>query len=371
MKQSEWFRRPIHDFSDHPYIILDSGAYSVWRSGHDVDPSKYEAYTPLVKDETLACVNFDTIPGVWGRRATQEDVELACEKSYAQWVRLKESGALIMPVYHQGDNIKWLHRYIDEGAEFIGISPTDSFTTQVRQHWLRDIHDYMRDNELVIGRKLGTDYFTHALGVFSPRILQNPMGLWSADASTMMRYMAMKRILIPRTEPQWDLGGRIVGWDPVYVGKRPDIEITRGRSNVNWTWVREYIETSEKEETIRRGEGPRWIYEVGKNDRIYMDDYCTATSISLQLARRAMHQSGVRCFIAGALPLGMWQTAITERYPYILRSFAMIKEPHGTTIKRIYDRTWEKPARRPERDHKVEPARGLFPFLGHRGGEPV
>jgi hypothetical protein len=366
MKQLEWLRRPIQDESDHPFILLDSGMYSVWRSGAKVDVDKYYNYCTTVAQETLSCVNMDTIPGAWGRRPTPYEVEAACQASFDMWIRLCATGAHIMPVYHQTDSIQWLHKYIEAGATYIGISPTDSFAPVVRHQWLLDIHQYMRD----CGVRLNEDVFTHGLGVFSPRAVmpteigQN-IGFWSADASTLMRYIAIKRILIPKTDPAWDVDGRVIGWVPIYVGKRGNDHVTV--TNIGWDFIRKYVELHKARHIERTGRDPEWIYTFGHDGRLLIDDYTTLASINLILAKKAMHQSGVRCFVAGQLPLAIWQIAVNERYPYILRSYAVIKETHGDTIRRIYNRTWEKPARRPERDHKVVTPGGLFPQLGHSG----
>lgn len=364
MKQLEWLRKPIVETNEHPYILLDSGAYSVWRSGAKVDPTKFVEYCRTVKDWTLACVNLDTIPGAWGARATPQQVEDACQESFDMWERLRDTGAHMMPVYHQTDHISWLHRYIDAGAKYIGISPTDSFAPPIRHQWLIDIHQYMRD----AGIRLNKDVFTHGLGVFSPRAVMptevgSNIGFWSADASTLIRYIAIKRILIPKTDPEWDVNGRVTGWIPIYTGGRGNNHVTV--TNIDWKFIRTYVEMHEAR-LKAEGKNPEWVYSFGPDGRLLIDDYATLMSINLVLVRQAMKQSGVRCFVAGQLPLAIWQVAVKERYPYILRSYAVIKEAHGNTIKRIYDRTWERPARRPERD-KVVTTRGLFAQFGHSG----
>lgn len=365
MKQLDWLRLPIQDTSEHPYILLDSGAYSVWRSGANVSDTKYVDYCKTVKDMTLACVNLDTIPGAWGQRATAEQVEQACVDSFVMWERLRATGAHVMPVYHQTDDVKWLHTYIEAGADYIGISPTDSFAPPIRHQWMIDIHQYMRES----GIRLNEDVFTHGLGVFSPKAVmpdeigQN-VGFWSADASTLIRYVAIKRILIPKTDPAWDINGRICAWVPIYTGARGNNHVTV--TNIDWKYIRKYVETHKARIKAETGSEPEWIYSFGPDGRLLIDDYGTLMSLNLILTKAAMHQSGVRCFVAGQLPMAIWQAAVKERYPYILRSYAVIKETHGDTIRKIYNRTWPKPPRKPERD-KVVAVRGLFPQLGHSG----
>ena len=196
--------------------------------------------------------------------------------------------------------------------------------------------------------ELKKDVYTHALGVFSPQALLKTPLLWSADASTLLRYVAMKRILYPKYENVRD-PSIVSGWEVVYVGSRK--ATATADNNVDWEAIKRYLASIGHENS----------YTV-VNGRIAIDDFCTLISINLALARKAMHQCGVRCFVAGQLPLAIWQVTVAEHYPYILRSYAAIKETHGNTIKQLFDRVTPKPPRRPERDKQVVPPRGLLTF---------
>lgn len=332
--------------SEHPYIILDSGAYSIWRSGQKVDFQRYYDYCDIVKDKVLTCVNLDVIPGAWGRGAQPQEIEEACEVSFGRFVKLKETGARIMPVYHQNDKLVWLDKLLDAGAEYIGISPTDSYPAAIRQKWLVDVHNYMVKR----GVKLNSKVFTHALGVFAPRVMRG-VPLWSADASTLLRYVAMKRILIPRMQL-----GRIHSWDAVYVGSRH----LKDPQLVDWEVVKGYL--AEVSADLFKVAGVHVEYTTHPiSGRVLIDDPIMLILINLYLAKKAMMEVGVRCFVAGQHPLAIWAVTVLAQYPYILRTFAVIKEKTGVTIDELYNRSIPKPNRRPEKDRKVETPRGLFP----------
>lgn len=318
----------------HPDIILDSGAYSVWRSGASVDADRYLNYCSIVKPMVLGCVNLDIIPGQWGRTPTKEEVADACALSFHTWHRMQRSGALIMPVFHQGDALSWLDRYIDAGVKFICISPTDSFATPVRQKWLHDVHGYM----LARGVKLNQEVFTHCLGVFSPRVLYD-LPAWSADASSIVRFAVWKRIMWPKRER-----GRISGWWSAMLSTH-----SRQKEAVDYNAVAEYLDKVQV--PYEWTEGRKGILLADHQDFI---------RVNLQLAREVMAETGVRIFIAGEDRPSMYRIIVTEAYPYILRSFAVIKEQTGDLISKVYNRNLERPARRPEQDREVVAPRGLF-----------
>ncbi len=42
---------------------------------------------------------------------------------------MRSRGLNPIPVYHLGENISWLRKYIDEGCDYIGLSPLPGSTT--------------------------------------------------------------------------------------------------------------------------------------------------------------------------------------------------------------------------------------------------
>src|SRR5579871_1945231 len=101
-----FFTEHIRYTRKQPHILLDSGAYSIWKSGKSVDISRYAAYLPTVSDAICAAVNLDIIPGgAAGGGATENEIEHACIVSYDRWLQLRELNVTVMPVVHQVDNV--------------------------------------------------------------------------------------------------------------------------------------------------------------------------------------------------------------------------------------------------------------------------
>jgi hypothetical protein len=321
------FLRPVEHTNAHPYLILDSGAYSAWKSGKVVDLAAYEAYLRTVKDYLLTAVTLDTIPGAAGRFATDHENEAACIASFKIWKRLRAGPVPVFPVFHQSDHKRWLWRYLEEGATYIGISPTDSFPADVRQHWLITVHQHLLDN----GVKLNREVFTHALGVFAPSFLPKMRGMvWSADASSLMQWCTTRRLAFPlRHDGKISHTAEFESIARVYVGERG-----HHHDSVDAGAVEHYLHAIGMGDHYRR---------VG--ERIVMDIYAL-TAANLRIANLVMALSGVRCFLAGSDQRVMRQAAVEGQYPYLLATYASITEKAGSTIERLYHRNLKLPGSR-------------------------
>jgi hypothetical protein len=154
-------------------MILDSGAFSVWTKGAAVD---LEAYISFCKQhpDTTYYVNLDVIPGKANdkrslrRRHGDNPIEIACQRGWDNWKRMSEELPVqkIIPVFHQNDSVRWLEAYLNEGVEYIGISPANDCTTTQKRKWLRSIKQYLFDSA---GRPLVR---THGFAVTSYRLLE-------------------------------------------------------------------------------------------------------------------------------------------------------------------------------------------------------
>jgi len=119
-----------------------------------------------------------------------------------------------MPIYHQGESIDWLKRMIDHGASYIGISPSNDYATNQRQHWLDDVFDYLKG--------LPNMPKTHGYAVTSP-VLMRQYPWFSVDSASWVQqggYGSINTPFGPITMSDRDsimgkadaMGGR--GWSP-------------------------------------------------------------------------------------------------------------------------------------------------------------
>lgn len=317
----EVFRAPIARSTAHPLLLLDSGAFTSFNTGGQIDFASYMAYVSEVKDEVLAAINLDQIPGTKGKRATPVETERACIVSFDRWLQLQATGALILPVFHQTDDPAWLRRYIDEGATFMGISPSDNMPDVLRKRWLLETHDALDRSGVGLNRTV----FTHVLGMFSPAGLMSLRGAaWSADASTIMQHSVRFRLMVPLAHGEIAVNGAFDTVKVTYVGE--DGGVADGHA-FSAEEVGEYLSV------VGYGDD----YKIS-GDRLVIDNVHALASVNLTLAHRLNHATTVRSFIAGPDERVLRQIIGEEAYPYLLRTYAGVTETTGASVRKYYNR---------------------------------
>jgi len=92
-----------------------------------------------------------------------------------------------------GERRRWLDRMIDEGFDYIGISPANDRTTQQKEKWLDKVFGYL------CGDAGYPEIKTHAFGMTSPRLLCR-YPFYSCDSGTWLQAGGHGGILVPK----WD-----------------------------------------------------------------------------------------------------------------------------------------------------------------------
>src|SRR3990167_8304286 len=105
--------------------ILDSGAFSAWTRRGSIDIDAYIDFMKKHSDKFAACINLDVIPGRFGYTPSAEEIHSAASKGYENLKYIESKGGVVIPVYHQHEKIHWLEKFIDEGYDYIGISPAN------------------------------------------------------------------------------------------------------------------------------------------------------------------------------------------------------------------------------------------------------
>lgn len=146
-------------------IFLDSGAFSMFTLGIDVDLEAYAEFVKVNSDIIHIASNIDAI----GAGSEQ--------KSYDNFNAIRALGANIMPVHHARDRDEWLIRYLDEGHEHLLIGGMVPEATPYLIEWLDHIFSrYLTNSD-------GTAKIrTHGFGVTSePLVCRYP---WHSVDST-------------------------------------------------------------------------------------------------------------------------------------------------------------------------------------------
>ena len=162
-------------------IMLDSGAFSVWRSGLSINLDDYIAFCKTYKNVSYF-VNLDIIP------KGHQKSESACEQSWSNYQKMVRNlpRGKVIPVFHQGENIRWLQKYLDL-TSYVGISPDNKKSYADRLQWIRKLR-------VKVG---GCEAKFHGFAVASYGMLEG-FPWHSVDSTTWAQHARVWQILIPK-----------------------------------------------------------------------------------------------------------------------------------------------------------------------------
>ncbi len=183
-------------------IIIDSGAFSAWTKGLEIDVGEYIEYCQEMihrgkqEGKEVRVVNVDVIPGKKGdssalnriRSSTNLSlIEEAAERGYINLRKMTKAGLKPIHVFHQGEDWKWLHKMV-ELTDYIGISPANDLGVTTRKRWMISVFEYMYKHNI--------DVDTHGFAVWMPPILKS-LPFTSCDAATWRLLAAWGKIYFP------------------------------------------------------------------------------------------------------------------------------------------------------------------------------
>lgn len=191
-KNGIWFRSKL-GFAP-PNAIGDSGAFSAWTKGVEIDLPRYIEWckTNLERNPGFACVSLDVIPGSKLVRATPAHVEAAMAQSLLNGDTMRAAGLKIMEVYHQGEPVEFLDELLArrQPGEILCVSPRDGASTRSRRAFCEmtftHLHDLCGWADLIPCHGLGIG-FDNSLAVNYP--------WFSIDSSTWNRSERMGAVV--------------------------------------------------------------------------------------------------------------------------------------------------------------------------------
>ena len=183
------------------FLMLDSGAYSVWTSRTDVNLDDYCAFIREHSEQIDAYVSLDVIPGVKGRAPSAKEVEASARRGWENLLYMRDVWQLDpIPVLHQGESFEWLDRMLQAKCSYIGLSPRIMGPTQIKRRWLDTVWRRLVNDDGTPAVK------THGFGMNAlPLLFRYP---WhTVDASTWIKRAIFGKILMPHTNKgtgDWD-----------------------------------------------------------------------------------------------------------------------------------------------------------------------
>lgn len=175
---------------DQFIFFLDSGAYSAWSRNTVIDLDEYCAFIKanIERIEVYACL--DSIPGVPGRAATQQEREQGAETTWTNYLYMRNEGLDPLPVFHYGEDWKYLQRMIDYGCDYVGIGGLVGIAGPQRRAWLDRLFTRITDDKGMPTIK------THGFGMTSvPLIFRYPW--YSVDSTTWIKITANGAVYLP------------------------------------------------------------------------------------------------------------------------------------------------------------------------------
>ena len=177
-------------------LFVDSSAFSAHTKGLKVDIDEYLDYVNTNAGMFSCVAELDEIPGEFRKPKTREQMLAAPQKSWDNYLYMREriyDPNVLLPIFHQGEDWKWLHKMLAETFEggkhipYIGISPANDVTTAYKDRWMEQVFRVIRDSP-------NPEVKTHAFGMTALKQL-NLHPFYSADSTTAVLTGAMGGIL--------------------------------------------------------------------------------------------------------------------------------------------------------------------------------
>ena len=178
------------------YLMLDSGAYSAWNKGVEIDIDKYIAYIKRYEHVIGAYVNLDVIPGSpEGDEPTAQEADAAAQASWDNLKYMESKGLHPVPVFHYGEPFKWLRKMLDEGYEFVGLGGiADTRHASKRLTWLDFAFTILTDGQ---GWPLVK---VHGFALTSTEVLVR-YPWFSCDSASWMLLAGYGKVVVPYFHP--------------------------------------------------------------------------------------------------------------------------------------------------------------------------
>jgi hypothetical protein len=171
-------------------LFIDSGAYTAHTKGTELDVDEYINYLNEIEQYCEIYAQVDYIPGVFGQPKSKEDQLSAPEKSWENYnyMRPKMSNPdKLLPVYHQGEDIKWLKTMLEttfdgQHVPYIGLSCSKDISHTEWPLWFDEVFHTIKTSS-------NPNVKTHAFGVTSLKYIpQYPFT--SSDSTSWLKFAA-------------------------------------------------------------------------------------------------------------------------------------------------------------------------------------
>lgn len=180
-------------------LFLDSGSYGAWRHDDEISIYDYIEYIKRNQDLLENYVNLDVIPGKHDSKATLQQVNESAVRSLENYKIMREHGLNPIGVFHQGESLEFLQKYLDLGCDYIGIAPTKTSFMKAPIKWFDYVFTYLTDRKGIPFIK------THGFGTGNVKLLTR-YPFYSCDSAGWTILASNGKIFVPtfrNNKPQY------------------------------------------------------------------------------------------------------------------------------------------------------------------------
>lgn len=169
-------------------LLIDSGAFSAHTRDAELDVDAYIDYVNSLDEYVHVFAQVDKIPGKFRQPKSREDLLEAPELSWKNYLYMRErvkSPDKLMPIFHQGEDYKWLENILQfkdektgEPVKYMGISPANDLPVKEKIKFIDKCFSIIRKSP-------NPNICTHAFGMTSLYVLEQ-YPFTSADSTSWL-----------------------------------------------------------------------------------------------------------------------------------------------------------------------------------------
>ena len=187
----------IENGGDAGKLFIDSGAYTVYTNGIELDVDEYINYINSIDEHLTIFAQVDKIPGVHGQEKTIEQILEAPELSWKNYLYMREkvkSPDKLLPIFHRREDFKYLKQMLETTFDgkhipYIGLACTTDSSVPEKKEWFEKCFD-------IIKKSSNPNVKTHAFGMTSLKLLEQ-YPFTSADSTSWIMVGANGNIMTP------------------------------------------------------------------------------------------------------------------------------------------------------------------------------
>jgi hypothetical protein len=165
----------------HRNLIIDSGAFSAWSKDISISLQEYITFCRELMEIAECPVAFMSLDKIAGSRGdgqlpTEKQAEEACETGWKYYRQLRAAGIKVIPTFHQFDDFDWLFRLLDDGIDYVALSPRKGGVLPAdKVEWLGQAF-----------KEIGLDTKVHGLGIAGSEPMES-FPFYSVDSSSWLQ----------------------------------------------------------------------------------------------------------------------------------------------------------------------------------------